>query len=257
MSIIDRIRSVKLESHQFAIFWLGQNSYIIKISPRTNIAIDPYLSRDKKYTYVYSKPPIEPEELKVDYIFCTHDHLDHTDPTALPIIAENSPNTLFLGPQESCEHLANLGIHRDHLIALEVNHPYITGDFTATAYYSIPPKKADTTHFGYLFQVKNSKIYNMGDSDREIVKEPGALLNPIKKASPDIAIVPIVGDIEGRTPEDAYIVTKFIKPKIVIPCHYDCFADRTIDPKKFVQLFEKNSDIKPVVILYKGLYIYG
>ena len=257
MSIIDRIKSLKLESNQFAIFWLGQNSYIIKITPRTSIAIDPYLSRDKEHRYVHSKPPVEPEDLKVDYIFCTHDHGDHTDPTALPIIAKNYLETIFLGPRESCEHLADLGINRDRLITLEVNRPYVTEDFTATAYYSILPEKADTTHFGYLFQIKNSKIYNMGDSSREIAKEPEVLLNPIKEASPDIAIVPIIGDVKGRIPEDAYIVTKFIKPKIVIPCHYDCFADRTIDPKEFVRLLKRNPDIKPVVIQYKGFYMYG
>ncbi len=67
---------------------------------------------------------------------------------------------------------------------------------------------------------------------------------------------PIIGDFRGRTPRDAYDFSKILRPKIVIPCHYGCFTDRTIDPRIFADLFNDTSDIQVVIIDYKGHYIY-
>jgi L-ascorbate 6-phosphate lactonase len=254
--LIEKIKGLKLLDGELAIFWLGQNSFVLKTFGGTIFAVDPYLSRDKRFCYVYPEPPVRPEDFRVHYIFCTHDHLDHTDPIALPIIAEYSPETIFFGPQESCEHLIELGVGRDHVRALDGGQTYNVGELRVTAYYSVPPEEADTTHLGYLFEVGGVKVYNMGDTYQSVLRMPERFLEPVARASPDIAMLPIVGDTPERRPEDAYLFAKIIKPKVVIPCHYDCFKDRTIDPEKFVQLFKNTSNIKPVVIPYKGVYVY-
>jgi len=255
-SLIENVKKLRLNGGELAIFWLGQNSFIIKTSGGTIFAIDPYLSRDERYCYVYSEPPIRPEDFKVHYIFCTHDHLDHTDPIALPIVGEHSPETIFFGPQESCRHLIELGVGKDRVKALEAEVPYDIRDLKVTAYYSVPPEEADTTHFGYIFEVEDVKVYNMGDTCQSVLERPETVLEPIVKEPPDIAMLPIVGDTPERRPEDAFFFAKIIRPKVVIPCHYDCFKDRTIDPQKFVQLFKETLDIKPIIIPYKGVYLY-
>ena len=94
----DKITSLSLKKGEVAIFWLSQNSYVIKTFGGTLFAIDPYLSRDESYSYVHPEPPVKPEDFNVHYIFCTHDHLDHTDPVSLPIMARTYPDTLFFGP---------------------------------------------------------------------------------------------------------------------------------------------------------------
>lgn len=254
--MIDKIENLELKSSEIAIFWLGQNSYILKNSEGTTLAIDPYLSRDEGYHYVHPELPMKPEELKVNYIFCTHDHLDHTDPEALPIIAKNSLNTLFIGSQESCNHLIQLGVNEDRVKALKAGVPYSLRGLKITAYYSVPPEEADTTHFGYILEIEGVKIYNMGDTYQSVVENPERILDPIIKEHPDIAMLPIIGDTPERKPEDAFLFAKLIKPKVVIPSHYGCFSDRTIDPQRFVQLFKDEPKIKPIVIPYKGFYIY-
>jgi len=254
--LIGEVERLKLKSGEMAIFWLGQNSYIIKTSSGTTFAIDPYLSRDEKCSYVHPEPPIEPEDFRVYCIFCTHDHLDHTDPEALPIIAKRFPDTIFFGPKESCKHLIELGVEENRVEALEVGIPYSVRDLKVTAYYSVPPEEADTTHFGYVFEVEGIKIYNMGDSCQSVVENPKKILGPIIKERPDIAMLPIIGDTPERKPEDAFLFAKLIKPKVVIPSHYGCFSDRTIDPQNFITLFKDTPDIKPVIIPYKGIYIY-
>jgi L-ascorbate 6-phosphate lactonase len=259
--LIEKIKGLKLQDGELAIFWLGQNSFVIKTFGGTIFAVDPYLSRDERYCYVYPEPPIRPEDFKVHYIFCTHDHLDHTDPIALPIIAEYSPETTFFGPRESREHLIELGVGRDRVKALDVGQTYNIGELRVTAYYSVPPEYVNettppTTHFGYIFEVAGVRVYNMGDTCQSILRIPERILEPIARESPDITMLPIVGDTPERRPEDAYLFAKIIKPKVVIPCHYDCFKNRTIDPEKFVQLFKNTPSIKSVVIPYKGVYVY-
>jgi len=239
-----------------AIAWLGQNFYILKSPGGTTISIDPYLERAEELLYVHPEPPIKPEDLKVDFIFCTHDHRDHTDPLSLPIVAKHAVETVFLGPKESAEHLVRLGIEKERVKSLEARTTYCFKDFKVTPYYSVPPQEARTTHLGYLFEINGTKIYNMGDTSRSVVENAAELLREVSEESLDIAMFPIIGDAPDRRPEDAYILAKAIKPKIAIPCHYDCFADRTIDPEKFVQLFKDEDETRPIVIPYKGIYIH-
>jgi L-ascorbate 6-phosphate lactonase len=253
---VEAINNLKLKKGETGIIWLGQNSYVLKTSNGITIAVDPYLSRDKRIRHIRQESPVKPEDFKVDYIFCTHDHWDHTDPIALPIIAKDFPDTVILGPQESCHHLAELGVEKVQLKLLKAKAAYKFQGFTVTPHFSVPPEEADTTHFGYIFNVEGTKIYNMGDTFQSVAENPESLLREVAEALPDVAIFPIIGDTPQRKPEDAFRFALVVKPKVVIPCHYDCFSDRTIDPQRFVELFKEITDIKPVVIPYKGIYVY-
>ncbi|KON30321.1 hypothetical protein AC482_04135 [miscellaneous Crenarchaeota group-15 archaeon DG-45] len=256
MGLMKSVEMLELGLGEVAIFWLGQNSYVLKTSAGTIFAIDPYLSRDERYSYVHPEPPMRPEELRAHCIFCTHDHTDHTDPQALPIIARCSPGTAFYGSHESCERLVGLGVESDRVEALRAGVPISVRDLRVTAYHSVPPEEADTTHFGYLFEVDGVRIFNMGDTYQSVVRRPEAVLAPIVEASPDIAMFPIIGDTPERRPEDAFMFARLVRPRIAIPCHYDCFKDRTIDPKVFADMFKGVPGIRPVVIGYKGKYVF-
>jgi L-ascorbate 6-phosphate lactonase len=254
--LIEEIRKIQLERGEVAISWLGQNFFILKTPEGTLIAIDPYMERSRNIAYVHPEPPMKPEDLKVNFVFCTHDHRDHTDPVSLPIVARSHDRTVFLGPRESAEHLINLGIEKRRVKALQAHVTYDFGDFQVTPYYSVPPQEVGTTHLGFHFKISGVKIYNLGDTSRSAIENAESFLRGVAEESPDIAMFPITGDTPDRRPEDAYRLSMAIKPKIVIPCHYGCFADRTIEPERFVQLFRNEKEIKPVIIPYKGTYIY-
>lgn len=260
--MIDEILDTRVGNAKLAIFWLGQNSFILKNPEGTLIAIDPYFSRTSGFSYIHSEPPILPEEVLVDYVFCTHDHLDHTDPETLPGISKSSPKTVFLGPTESHNHFRRMGIPSSRARSLRANTTVKLGDFEVTPVNSILGSEVNrkgerwTTHYGYVFNFGFVKLYNMGDSSPEVVAAPMKVLKDVIPFSPEIAIFPIIGDFPGRKPEDAISFARILKPKIVIPSHYDCFPDRTIDPKVFVELFRDEPDILTVVIEYKGKYVY-
>jgi L-ascorbate 6-phosphate lactonase len=169
---MEALNSLTPRRGEVGILWLGQNSYVLKTSNGTTVAIDPYLSRDKRIRHIRQEPPVKSEDFKVDYVFCTHDHWDHTDPIALPIIAEKFPDTVILGPQESCDRLKELGVEKVQLKPLKAKAVYRFQSFTVTPHYSVPTEEADTTHFGYVFEFEGTKIYNMGDTYQSVVDDP-------------------------------------------------------------------------------------
>lgn len=256
MNPLTTLNALSVARDAVAILWLGQNSYVLKTSQGTRIAIDPYLTRDPRYHYLHPEPPVTPDAFHVEYVFCTHDHWDHTDPTALPFIATRYPHTRFLGPPESCTHLHALGVNRANVQPLQAKTTYRFDDVTVTPFYSIPPRDATTTHLGFLFQVGSTKIYNMGDTSQTVVCDPHPILDPVANATPHVAMFPIIGDTPERTPTDAYTFATIVQPAIAVPCHYDCFSDRTIDPDEFVRLFRYELQVTPVVIPYSGILVY-
>jgi len=260
--MIDEIHQANVRKGEVRIFWLGQNFFVFKTPEDKLIALDIYLSRDPKLHYLHPDPPLRPEDCQFDYVFCTHDHLDHTDATSLPIIATNSSTTKFFGTLESCEHMINLGIKEKRAKSLEARVTSEMDGFKVTPYYSISPDEVSeensTTHFGYLFDIEGIRIYNMGDSSRAMLKNPGEVLEPVAKASPHIAMFPVLSDLlpHGiRKPEDALIFAKLVSPEVVIPCHYNLWSGDTLDPEDFAKLF-KSTNIRPIVIPYKGSYTY-
>ena len=158
--------------------------------------------------------------------------------------------------------MVKLGIDRNTVNSLEARVTFEVDGFKVTPYYSISPdeisEENNTTHFGYLFDIEGIRIYNMGDSSRAMLKNPSEVLEPVAKASPHIAMLPILSDLlpHGiRKPEDAVIFAKLLNPEVVIPCHYNLWNGDTINPQDFTKLFD-STRTKSVVIPYKGSYMH-
>jgi len=257
--MIERIRATGISAGELGIFWLWQNSYILKNHEGVLIAIDPYLVKNPKAEHV-GEPPMKPEEVQVDYVFCTHDHWDHANPETLQLIGNQSPKTLFLGTPECYERFLSVGIPVGRARSLESGVTVALKGFQVTPLYSIPPNVAaslrQTTHYSYLFDFGFVRLYDFGDSTAETVVDPMSVLDAAVEYHPEIAIFPIVGDFPGRRPEDAVAFARTLKPKIVIPGHYGCFKDRTIDPRVFADIMKDVQSSKTVVIESGGSYIY-
>jgi len=257
--MIDKTPPTHTSKKELGILWLWQNTFILKGSTGTLLSIDPHLVRNPNAQYL-SEPPIRPEELQVDYVFCTHDHWDHADPRTLPIIAKSSPKTKFLGTRECRQQFLNVGIPAERTLALDAGVTVAFEGFNVTPLYSVPPKIAArtrlTTHFGYVFDFGSVRLYNFGDSTPDTVADPMSVLGEVAKYHPEIAIFPIVGDYPTRKPEDAVTFAKILKPKVVIPGHYGCFSDRTIDPNVFLKLMAAVPDMDTVIIRSGDWYIH-
>src|SRR4029077_10251509 len=97
-----RIESRKISPGELAIYWLCQAGFAFKDSSGTVVYIDPYFSDVVERLIGFKRMmacPIAAEEVKADLVVCTHEHLDHMDTDALPVLTRN-PRTQFAGPIE-------------------------------------------------------------------------------------------------------------------------------------------------------------
>ena len=82
---------------------LGQSGCRLAF-PDTTVYIDPYLSnsvQELEAPDLARLVPIPyPPELvtDADWVFITHEHIDHCDPHTLPKLAKASPQARFVGP---------------------------------------------------------------------------------------------------------------------------------------------------------------
>ena len=85
-------------------------------------------------------------------------------------------------------------------------------------------------------------VYHAGDT---ALFSDMALVHDLYK--PKVAMLPIGGRFtmdEGA----ALIAVKMIKPKIVIPMHYNTFSVIHADPTKFQKLAEENTDTEVIIM---------
>lgn len=84
-----------LHSGGDCIVWLGHASFFIRLAG-INILIDPVF-----YDILFYKRriafPLDPAKLKgLDYIFVSHNHLDHCDKASLKLLSGNNPQAVYL-----------------------------------------------------------------------------------------------------------------------------------------------------------------
>lgn len=94
---------------------------------------------------------------------------------------------------------------------------------------------------GLLVTFADKKIYFAGDTalflDMQLIGEEGL----------DVAVLPI-GDHFTMGPTDAVRAAKFLRPKVVIPCHYNTFPPIKQDVGEFKKLLEDETSSKAVCL---------
>lgn len=201
----------------FKIKWIGQAGYILSDS-KTKICIDPYLS--DVVNRVSKRPrtiaaPFAPEELKTDAIICTHNHLDHLDIDAVPLM---NKNIRFFAPSDCKDTLTELGVI--HYNEFNEGTTIKLGDFELTAVF------ADHTVPAVGVVVKHSEntLYFTGDT----------LYNKkLANVKCDILFICINGKLGNMNVGEAIKITNIISPKTAVPNHYDMFESNSENPEKF------------------------
>jgi len=214
----------------------------------------------------------------ITHIFVTHgdpDHHWHTDRVAAssgaPIICNKimirnkGGKKLMLGPRDRGLAFTTL-IKKLHTISVDetikldgmsitgikATHGSLTfklGPFSKTLHPG-PKERVGYGAIGFKIQLDGKTIVNLGDT---LLHE-----NEWKKIkNPDVLMIPIGGRIPHNTmdEEEALKAVKIMKPKLVIPCHYNCSSFfhkkyNVADDKMFKKEVEKMG-IK-CVILHKG-----
>jgi L-ascorbate metabolism protein UlaG (beta-lactamase superfamily) len=210
------------------ILWLSQAGFRIKTPSGKIILIDPWITGGPK------TPPQYKNDLAaigpIDLLLVTHAHVDHIGDA--PALAKMN-NTKLYGPADMVTPLITLGAlpgdlgHRFNKTGSVSPLPGIKvtavqAEHSSLLVWKNPATEKMESHpageaMGYIIQLENGfKIWHMGDtglfSDMKFISE---------HYKPDLVMIPIGGNFTMAPDDAAYALRTWVKPKMVIPMHYN------------------------------------
>lgn len=259
---MERLIHAKLEPGKVAIHWLGQGGFAFRGHMGPIFAVDPYLSDSVNSDGTCPRladVPVKPKDVKLDYLFLTHDHLDHTDPFTAPVIAQNNPNATVICPPESTRHLTKLGVDPRQMRTVTAGHTVELDHLTVHVVSA--DHTEDSVGFVFIFHgssadQSNPVVYITGDT------EYGEnLASNVSAFDPDVLLVPINGKLGNMNATQAAQLTVEILPLEVIPMHFGMFESNTVDPQEFLSAFKAmapdDASIDPIVMKHNTCHIFG
>ena len=253
------IRNYSVPRDAFAVWYLGQNGFILKDALGPLIGIDLYLTNSCAKTFAHlpfrldRQLPIfiEPEDLDIDVFVTTHSHEDHADPETLRRLSRTDSMT-FVGPFDSMRVFRECAIEES---LCKLVHPGQTLQFGSTrlqATFALPTDDTDLNHTGMLVEFANGlTLYNSGDTAW------AERLPSLLPTGMDVCTICINGGFHNLMPNQAAAIAHALAPRIVIPCHYDMMVNNVGSPEMFrVALDLLQSKTKFIRLPYYEPWLY-
>lgn len=224
-----RILEHDLGPAQAALWFLGQSGFVLRAAGKT-VALDPYLTDavakvSPQLTREYP-PPLEPEDLRVDFYIATHDHLDHLDPETLHRY-RHKKTTTFIAPRFAADKLRDLGIPDGNIVKIDQGESQVLDGVEFTGIYTVPnePDVIDTA--GYRIRFPNARsIYHSSDTG----------LSPLLLACAphaEVGLFCINGKWGNLSAEQAVELALRVKPRYAVPHHHDLMRLNSENPETF------------------------
>lgn len=204
--------------------WFGHSAFLI-YGDKGNILIDPFLNEN-------SLSPVKANELNdIDIILVTHGHFDHLGDT-IEIATRNKSKVVAIA--ELATYLSKFGIDTLGMNfggKVEINGIKIWM-FPAIHSSSIIDNTGKIIYMGnpasFLIEYNGRRIYHAGDTmvfkDMELIPKIAGEI--------DLALLPIGGRYVMDVAQ-ALIALDLLKPKKVIPMHYNTWNIIRADPYYF------------------------
>ena len=231
-SFMRSIQGFRPPPNSLAIWYLGQNGFILKFGAGPLIGIDLYLTNSCASTFAHlpyrldRQLPvfIEPEDLEIDVFITTHSHQDHADPETIERMDKSGP--LFVGPFDSHRLYRDCGVPERNLRLIHPGETLEIGSsITVQGTFALPTDGTDLNHTGMLLRFSDgTTFYNTGDT---AYAERLAALLPTEV---DVCAICINGGLHNLTPVEAAGILSAIRPRVAIPCHYDMMVNNVGSP---------------------------
>jgi L-ascorbate 6-phosphate lactonase len=240
--LIDEIARTVPPAGSLVVWWLGQSGFLIK-SPQGLLAVDLYLSEHltKKYEATsrphvrMTRAPVRGGELqKIDLILASHKHSDHLDPGTMPDLLAASPGAMLVLPESIIDHAEQLGLSRNRLLGVDAGDTLERAGFRV---HAVPSAHEDLDtdengrhlYLGFVIEAEGRRLYHSGDT----VAYPG-LIERLGSDPFDVVFLPINGRDPARgvpgnmTAAEAVDLAMEVRPRFVVPHHYDMFTFNTV-----------------------------
>lgn len=244
-AFLQSIRETPAPEGTAAIWRLGQMGLLIKMGD-TVLCVDYYASEGPGRLF---PPPVPAAELTgIDVFLGTHNHLDHIDHASWRIWARNNPRALFVFPSVHRESVLEDGVPESSCRCLNDGESMVCRGITvravAAAHEFLSPDPAGRYPcLQYVIEGNGLRIYHAGDTLRY-----EGMLGKLQRLGPiDAALLPINGRdgkryrrgcIGNMTFQEAADLAGALRPRLVIPGHWDLFADNPGDPEAFADYID-------------------
>lgn len=214
--------------------WLGHGSWSIK-SGEDTILLDPFLNDSPT-------APVKAEDVEATVILVSHGHYDHIADVAA--IAKRT-GAQVIAMVEVAEWLkANQGVAEPVGMNLGGNFQLSCGTVKMTAAHhssSMPDGSYGGSPAGFVLTLPEGKVYFACDTalfgDMALIGKTGI----------DLAILPI-GDHYTMGVNDSVEAIQLIRPKRVVPAHYNTWPPIAQDAQAWAALVEEQTESIPIVI---------
>ena len=233
MCLVDEIANCKVPVRAVRLWWLGQAGFAFKTHAGRIVYVDPYLSDAVERLHGFKRlslSPIAAEEVKADWVILSHEHTDHLDPDALPVIAKNNPACRFAGPSGCAAGLGAAGVPPRRRIQLR---PFCRHDLNATVVHTAPADHGDfaPSALALVLDFDGVRVLYTGDTSWR-----SGVFKPLFSLGIDVLLPCINGAFGNMNHLDAARMVQQAAPRMAIPCHFWTFAEQGAgDPGGFIQ----------------------
>ncbi len=217
-----------------SITWHGHGTFSLDING-TAVVVDPFFAGNNPA----AKTAVD--DVAADFILQTHGHGDHIADT-IPL-AKRTGATVIAN-FEIITWLGQQGHDKGHGMNTGGGWSFPFGRVKMThAIHSsgLPDGSNGGNPGGFLVTADDKTIYIAGDtalfSDMSLIGRAGI----------DVAILPI-GDNFTMGPDDAFDALSYLKPKVVIPCHYNTWPLIAVDVDAWAARISAETDTTPIVL---------
>jgi L-ascorbate metabolism protein UlaG (beta-lactamase superfamily) len=218
--------------------WHGHATFSLTTSTGHHLMFDPWLD-DNPLSDLKAD-----QVTQLDFVLCSHGHSDHF---ADAIKLCTKTNAKLLGTHELVAFAQSKGVKQTHALHIGGGNRFPFGYAKMTPAMHGGQIAGDTegkfTTFpgGWWLDLGDARLYHAGDT---------ALLMDMQllNGRVDVALLPI-GDNYTMGPEDAARAVELIRPRVVIPMHYNTFEVIRQDPQAFAK---RVGNVAEVLVMQPG-----
>jgi len=217
--------------------WLGHSCLLFEAG-RKHVLVDPFLTDNPKAA-------AGADEVPADVILVSHGHFDHLGDAVA--IARRTGAVVVTNDEIGLWLEAKHGLPADKVLGMQpgggTRLPGVGRLKMTPALHgsSLPDGSHGGLACGFLLAFEDgTRVYDAADTglfgDMDLIGEGGL----------DLAFLPI-GDFYTMGPDDALRAVKLLKPKRVVPIHYDTFPPIVQDVRAWAARVRETTDAEPVI----------